>query len=190
MENKEKILQCALDLFYARGYDAVSVQEIVEKAGITKPTLYYYFGSKLGLLETLLNTRYELIKDKIRSAAGYDGNVPNTLCRLAEVYIDIAIHNRKEYMLMMALFYSAKENEAYGAVRPVILDFYKIIVNVFEEASGELGNMNGRQEQFAIGFIGIINHYILLACEKEEEVAVNGEAIQELVRQFMYGIYS
>lgn len=46
MDNKEKILQCALELFYARGYDAVGVQEIAETAGVTKPTLYYYFGSK------------------------------------------------------------------------------------------------------------------------------------------------
>ena len=47
MENKELIMKCALDLFYAKGYDAVGVQEIVDKAGVTKPTLYYYFGSKL-----------------------------------------------------------------------------------------------------------------------------------------------
>ena len=33
--------------FMPRGYDAVGVQEIAQKAGITKPTLYYYFGSKL-----------------------------------------------------------------------------------------------------------------------------------------------
>ena len=49
MDNRERILQCALELFYAKGYDAVGVQEIAQKAGITKPTLYYYFGSKYGL---------------------------------------------------------------------------------------------------------------------------------------------
>ena len=54
MDNKELILKSALDLFYAKGYDAVGVQEIVDKAGISKPTLYYYFGSKLGLLQNLL----------------------------------------------------------------------------------------------------------------------------------------
>lgn len=48
MDNRERILQCALELFYAKGYDAVGVQEIAQKAGITKPTLYYYFGSKYG----------------------------------------------------------------------------------------------------------------------------------------------
>ena len=50
MDNRERILQCALELFYAKGYDAVGVQEIAQKAGITKPTLYYYFGSKYGLI--------------------------------------------------------------------------------------------------------------------------------------------
>ena len=43
MDNKETIMTCALDLFYARGYDGVGVQEIADAAGITKPTLYYYF---------------------------------------------------------------------------------------------------------------------------------------------------
>ncbi len=51
MENKENLLTCARDLFYARGYDAVGIQEIVDAAGVTKPTMYYYFGSKKGLLE-------------------------------------------------------------------------------------------------------------------------------------------
>ena len=54
MENKENLLTCARDLFYARGYDAVGIQEIVDAAGVTKPTMYYYFGSKQGLLEELM----------------------------------------------------------------------------------------------------------------------------------------
>ena len=36
MDNKEKILESALDLFYSKGYDAVGVQEIVERSGIYK----------------------------------------------------------------------------------------------------------------------------------------------------------
>ena len=72
MDNKEKILQCALELFYARGYDAVGVQEIAETAGVTKPTLYYYFGSKKGLLETLLETEYAVLRQALESASWYE----------------------------------------------------------------------------------------------------------------------
>ena len=40
-------------LFAERGYDATSVREIVEAAGVAKPTLYYYFRSKEGLAQAL-----------------------------------------------------------------------------------------------------------------------------------------
>ena len=41
-------------LFAERGFDATSVREIAEAAGVTKPTLYYHFGSKQGLGEAIL----------------------------------------------------------------------------------------------------------------------------------------
>ena len=47
-DNRAKILACAMQLFAARGYDAVGVQEIVDAVGIAKPTLYHFFGSKAG----------------------------------------------------------------------------------------------------------------------------------------------
>jgi AcrR family transcriptional regulator len=48
------IARAAARLFAARGYDATSVREIVEAAGVAKPTLYYYFRSKEGLASALL----------------------------------------------------------------------------------------------------------------------------------------
>lgn len=191
MDNRERILQCALDLFYAKGYDAVGVQEIAEKAGITKPTLYYYFGSKYGLLDTLLTTHFEVLRSDLQKASRYEGDIGATLYNIASAFLDYAMNNYKVYSLLMAMFYSAQENEAYKAAKPLIAKFYTIIVRVFDRASHELGNMHGRQEQFAIGFIGLINHYILLMCGKEGELKpVSEEKKRALVKQFMYGIYS
>jgi AcrR family transcriptional regulator len=48
------IARVAARLFAARGYDSTSVREIVEEAGVSKPTLYYYFRSKEGLATALL----------------------------------------------------------------------------------------------------------------------------------------
>jgi AcrR family transcriptional regulator len=48
-ENAEHILHAAVKLFAQKGYEATSTREIMEAAGITKPMLYYYFGSKEGL---------------------------------------------------------------------------------------------------------------------------------------------
>ncbi len=48
------IARVAAKFFADRGYDATSIREIVEAAGVAKPTLYYYFGSKEGLAQALL----------------------------------------------------------------------------------------------------------------------------------------
>ena len=184
-------MQCALELFYAKGYDAVGVQEIAQKAGITKPTLYYYFGSKYGLLETLLTKHFTVLNEELERASFYEGDVGATLYNIASAFLDYAMRNYKVYALLMAMFYSAKENEAYRAVKPLVKKFYSQIVHFFDAAEHELGNMNGRQEQFAIGFIGLINHYILLACDREgRPQQISEEKKRALVKQFMYGIYS
>jgi len=57
---RERLLRAAVDLFTTRGYAATSVREIVEHGGVTKPVLYYHFGSKEGLyLEILGNVERE-----------------------------------------------------------------------------------------------------------------------------------
>ena len=48
------IARVAARLFASQGFDATPVRSIVEAAGVTKPTLYYHFGSKEGLARALL----------------------------------------------------------------------------------------------------------------------------------------
>ena len=55
----ERILSTALDLFAVKGYDATAVREICEAAGITKPTLYHFYGSKEGVLQALVKSGFE-----------------------------------------------------------------------------------------------------------------------------------
>lgn len=193
MDNRSNILECALELFYQKGYDAVGIQEICQMAGVTKPTLYHYFGSKYGLLETLLK---ELFGDYIRQleeAAAYQMSVEHSLNVFATELIDFANKNHRGYMLLMAMSYSAKESEAYRAVRPYITAIYNLAVSLFEQASYQLGNMNGRQEQFAIGFLGLINHYILFVGYRNaqgQEMTISEEKKYSLIHQFMHGIFS
>ncbi len=51
---RERLLETATELFAEKGYAAASVREIVEKAGVSKPVLYYYFKSKEGLFYAIL----------------------------------------------------------------------------------------------------------------------------------------
>lgn len=60
------IARSAAKLFAERGYDATSVREIVEAAGVAKPTLYYYFRSKEGLAQALLSVPLAALVDQLK----------------------------------------------------------------------------------------------------------------------------
>lgn len=191
MDNRERIMECALDLFYQRGYDAVGIQEICNEAGVTKPTLYHYFGSKYGLLKTLLECKLSGYMEALEKASEFHGDMNQALYAFATELIDFANENHKAYMLMMNLCYSAKENETFKAAHPYIIRIYNLAVRLFEQAASQLGNMHGRQEQFAVGFVGLINHYILFLCFRNPVPAGISEGTKRsLIHQFMHGIYS
>lgn len=63
-----RILDTALDLFSTRGYEATSVREICEAACITKPTLYYFYGSKEGVFRALVVSALEELKQDLIDA--------------------------------------------------------------------------------------------------------------------------
>ena len=75
-DNKARrhILRAALKQFADRGYSGASVQKIVDDAKVTKPTLYYYFKSKAGLYQALLdwayNERYQLMQEAVEGKTG------------------------------------------------------------------------------------------------------------------------
>ncbi|WP_419880610.1 TetR/AcrR family transcriptional regulator [Peribacillus sp. B-H-3] len=50
---KQKIIEASIHLFDGQGFKETSIQEIVEKIGVTKGTFYYYFSSKQELLKDI-----------------------------------------------------------------------------------------------------------------------------------------
>ena len=96
MDNRQLIMEKALELFCARGYDAVGVQEIAEQSGITKPTLYYYFGSKQGLMETILEENSRILEEMLEKAVEEPGDVPQVLYRaVLSVYAESVLFRKK-----------------------------------------------------------------------------------------------
>ena len=61
------IARCAARLFATQGYDGTPVSAIVEAAGVTKPTLYYHFGSKEGLASALLSRPIAELAERSRA---------------------------------------------------------------------------------------------------------------------------
>jgi TetR/AcrR family transcriptional regulator len=188
MDNRDALLETALRLFAARGYDAVGVQEVVEATGITKPTLYHYFGSKHGLLEALLTTYFEQLNGRVAEAAVYSGDLPLTLKRIVEACFQFARENPAFYRLQLGLWFAPAESEANQAVARFNRVQYDTIERVFLQAVQQHGNMRGRQRAYATTFIGMINTYVGMALNGYTQL--DSALVELAVRQFQHGIYS
>src|SRR4030088_2360646 len=65
---RAQLLAAAQDVFVANGYHAAAMDEIADRAGVSKPVLYQHFPSKLELYLALLDTQVEQLGGRVRDA--------------------------------------------------------------------------------------------------------------------------
>ncbi|MDX3450388.1 TetR/AcrR family transcriptional regulator [Streptomyces sp. ME02-8801-2C] len=66
---RQKLYEAAVTLIAEQGFSATTVDEIAERAGVAKGTVYYNFASKSVLFEELLRHGVELLTASLREAA-------------------------------------------------------------------------------------------------------------------------
>ena len=70
-ERRRQLLDAALEVFVTQGYHAAAMDEIAERAGVSKPVLYQHFPGKLelylALLDESVDTLVETVRDALRS---------------------------------------------------------------------------------------------------------------------------
>ena len=73
---RQRILQAAFGLFYARGIRAVGVDLLIAESGVAKATFYKHFPSKDALVLAYLGEVDELWTSQLRNAANEVGDEP------------------------------------------------------------------------------------------------------------------
>ena len=189
-DNRQKILNTALELFAKKGYDAVSTIEIANAAGITKPTMYYYFGSKEGLLTEILSARYTRFLKDLKAATSLSEDVALTFFRMMRLYFDYAINDRDFILLKLSTVNRVGEDTLYICSKPYIDSENEIITNVFTVAANYVGNIRGKEDMCTISFVGITHSAISAYLHSGDVNTLSDEIIYRLRQQFMYGIYS
>ncbi|MGD8781521.1 MAG: TetR/AcrR family transcriptional regulator [Ignavibacteria bacterium] len=188
MSKKEIILNTALNLFATKGYDAVGVQEIVDKSGITKPTLYHYFENKRGLLKAIIGEYFANMHIAVYKASIYNGDISKTLTDTVTTFFSYASKNHQFFRLKMGMWFAPKDSEPSKIIQPYLELEQKVIEDIFINASKDHGNMLGREKAYASSFLGIINTYIGIALKGYAKL--DNELVHKLVHQFMHGIFS
>jgi TetR/AcrR family transcriptional regulator len=107
---RERILEVATEMFSQRGYSACPVAEIVARAGVTKPVLYYYFGSKEGLFRAILEEASNRHEELLEKAVSRQASVIQKVTELfKEVYEEVTQSPHLFRLLHDLAFYNSEK---------------------------------------------------------------------------------
>lgn len=87
---RERILETAAELFYERGFHAVGVDLIIQRAGVAKTTLYRHFPSKDHLIVAWLEHANEDFQTWCDAAIAIDGTAVDRMVHLFDAVEKLA----------------------------------------------------------------------------------------------------
>ncbi|MDI9260699.1 TetR/AcrR family transcriptional regulator [Alicyclobacillus sendaiensis] len=85
----EKILRAAADCFMEEGFAAASMDEVADRAGVTKAVVYYYFGSKTDLFQRAMMEVMRASRERTQAILREGGPLSERLRKLTRTRLAI-----------------------------------------------------------------------------------------------------
>src|ERR671926_1856483 len=85
---RKQLLAAAQQVFVAHGYHAAAMDDIAEKAGVSKPVLYQHFPGKLELYLALLDTQAEALAETVLAALASTPDNKQRVAATMRVFFD------------------------------------------------------------------------------------------------------
>jgi AcrR family transcriptional regulator len=134
-ERRVQLLESALEVFVAQGYHAAAMDDIADRAGVSKPVLYQHFPGKLDLYLALLDASCDAIVDNCRRALESTHDNKQRVAATMDVFFEYVAGDTGAFRLV---FESDLTNEP--AVRErvdrVTTDCAAMIASVIHEDTG------------------------------------------------------
>jgi AcrR family transcriptional regulator len=147
---RKQLLDAAQEVFVAHGYHAAAMDDIAERAGVSKPVLYQHFPGKLELYLALLDTHSDAIVAKVRAAMSASGDNKHRVAGAMTAYFDFVDHDSEAFRLV---FESDLRNEP--AVRERVERVERGCVEAITETiMADTGVSRARAELLAAGLCG------------------------------------
>ena len=128
---KTRIVSAAWQLFYEKGYDQTTVDDIIALSGTSKGSFYYYFSTKDELLESLSN----VLDDFYEELAGKMEPSMNSFDKL--LYLNEKAHEMIEKKVPIDLLASLYSTQLTAKGNRHLLDknrvYYRLITEITEE---------------------------------------------------------
>ena len=170
LERESQILVIASEVFGTDGFANANIQAIAEQAGISKPLIYNYFGSKDGLFLACLERAGDILADEIERVAHAAVGLERGLLTLQALF---AILEPQRYLWRLIYDPTAPRS---GAVAETTAHYVDRITKLAEEGVGELMTLGGDTDRGDISamtavWMGIVDSLVNWWMEHPEESA-------------------
>ena len=108
-DTRKKILAAALEVFSAKGFHGTTVDEIAERAGLGKGTVYRHFHSKKGLFSELIRLKVAELEETVQGTIDPRADVLDIIQTYLRVYFSFFDRNRDLYKVLI------QEQSDFGA---------------------------------------------------------------------------
>ena len=97
---RRQLLTAAQEVFVAQGYHAAAMDEIADRAGVSKPVLYQHFPGKLELYLALLDEHADDLVQKVREALATTTDNRERVVASVTAYFDFVDGDGEAYRLV------------------------------------------------------------------------------------------
>ena len=111
IDKKEIILEAARDIFFKKSFYEATMDDIALLSGVKKPTIYYYFPSKIDLASQLLEVNLKQIFEKISEIVSKTNNIKQRIKMIVDYYINLLEKNSKIFIIMQRIGYDFMQKE-------------------------------------------------------------------------------
>ena len=131
---RERIIEEAVKLFYARGFTGTTLDDIAAELGVTKPFIYTHFRSKVDLLAALCTPTIEMSLAAVENAAKLPGGPTE---RLHHAIVDFT-HVILSRQANIAIFFREEKNlsvEALAEINALRRQFDRVLSQLLAEGN-------------------------------------------------------
>ncbi len=133
-ESRKRILEAARDVFFRDGFMSANLDEMAEKAGVAKGTLYRYFDSKADLYVAVLTNNYEIFHEQMVEAGKQGESGLERVRSIARWYFDHWMNHPDYFQIFWAVDNESVIGELPKDVLEKISEFWERNLNVIHDA--------------------------------------------------------